>query len=76
MDPRQRPSSRHRDAEHRARSREESQWLQRERDPRPWSEVSDIGSEGSNDFARYGADYGLGLNHAGGFDSEERGEPG
>ena len=76
MDPRQRPSSRHRDADHRARSREESQWLQQERDPRPWGEVSDIGSEGSNEFARYGADYGLDLNYAGGFDSEERGEPG
>lgn len=76
MDPRQRPSSRHRDAERRARSREESQWMQREREPRPWGEVSDVGSEGSNEFARYGADYGLELNYAGGFDSEERGEPG
>lgn len=76
MHPRERPSSRHRDAALRARSREESQWLQREREPRPWGEVSDIGSEGSNEFARYGADYGLELNYAGGFDSEDRGEPG
>lgn len=74
MDPRQRPSSRQRDAAQ--RPREETRWMQREREPRPWGEVSDIGSEGSNEFARYGADYGLELNYAGGFDSEDRGEPG
>lgn len=76
MDPRERPSSRHRDVDRRARPREESEWMRQERDPRPWGEVSDIGSEGSNEFARYGADYGLDLNYAGGFDSADRGEPG